>query len=446
VDQYCFTLRGEYKLTQKIRITIHNLGPVKDSTITIEDFSVLMGPQASGKSTIAKVVYFFLTIKDDFTSFFTRPHMDDDDGKKDAVRDLKKRLRKKFLGIFGTSWIMPDDMTISCQYADGISIRVFLAPDKNASPDQPRNYINFDFGKKLIDYIQQDDVNPHFMPEQQQEARAYFDTFFSEPFDVVYVPAGREMLTLLSDRLAYIFSDPDLTESRSIDYCTQSYVRLVLKLRPLFENGTQGLLSDKLHLTTDKVDRAALGKMQDMIDRILKGRYFCVNSEERIRLDEKRYVKLNYASSGQQESVWVLNLLYYYMLQNRRTFLIVEEPESHLYPDAQNLMTLAIAQFVHYGNQAMMTTHSPYILGALNNCLYASALAESKERDVIIDPSCVISSKQFRAWFMEEGYSENAMMDDLIDNGLIDGASEEINGKTDQLMEMIWKQKESQNG
>ena len=109
-------------------ITIHNLGPVKDSTITIEDFSVLMGPQASGKSTIAKVVYFFLTIKDDFTSFFTRPHIDDDDGKKDAVRDLKKRLRKKFLGIFGTSWIMPDDMTISCQYADGISIRVFLAP------------------------------------------------------------------------------------------------------------------------------------------------------------------------------------------------------------------------------------------------------------------------------------------------------------------------------
>ena len=40
---------------------------------------------------------------------------------------------------------------------------------------------------------------------------------------------------------------------------------------------------------------------------------------------------------------------------------------------------------------------------------------------------------------MEEGYSGNAMMDNLIDNGLIDGASEEINGKTDQLMEMIWK-------
>lgn len=433
-------------MENKIVITIHNLGPIKDSSITVEDLSVLIGPQASGKSTIAKVVYYFLTIKDDFAAQFALSRGNEENPGKSTLRDLKKRLRKKFLGIFGTSWDMPDDMNLCCRYADGISICIFLAQDRDPIAEQPsRKEVDFDFGDKLLDCIRQNDESTRFTAEQQKEAKNFFDTLFSEPFDVVYVPAGREMLTLLSDRLAYIFADPDVTEPRSIDYCTQSYVRLVLKLRPSFGNGTQGLLDDKLRLTTDEVNQQALGKMQDIIDRILKGRYFCVNSEERIRIDENHYVKLNFASSGQQESVWVLNLLYYYLLQNRRMFLIIEEPESHLYPDSQNLMTMAIAQFMNCGNQAMMTTHSPYILGALNNCLYASSFAESKERDAIIDPAFVISPKQFSAWFMKEGNARSAMLENLIDNDLIDEASEVINGKMDQLMEMKWKQ-EAKNG
>ena len=440
------TYKENPKLANRIMITIQNLGPVKDSTMSIEDLSVLIGLQAGGKSTITKVVYFFLTIKDDFASLFTLPRGSEEESQQSTLRDLKKRLREKFLGIFGATWGMPDDMYIFCQYAAGISIRVFLSPVRGAAADLSRNYVDFDFGDRLMDCICQNDKSPRFTPDQQKKAKEFFDTLFFEPFDVVYVPAGREMVTLLSDRLAYIFTDPDVTDSRSIDYCTQSFVRLVLKLRPSFENGTQGLLSDKLHLTTDKVDQHALGKLQDIIDHILMGRYFFVNGEEKIRIDGNHDVKLNFASSGQQESVWVLNLLYYYMLQNRRMFLIIEEPESHLYPGSQNLMTMAIAQFVNYGSQVMMTTNSPYILGALNNCLCASGLAESKERDAIIDPSCVISPRQFDAWFMKDGYSEKAMLDDLIDNDLIDGASKEINGKMDQLMGLIWKQRESQNG
>ena len=372
-------------MANRIMITIQNLGPVKDSTMSIEDLSVLIGLQAGGKSTITKVVYFFLTIKDDFASLFTLPRGSEEESQQSTLRDLKKRLREKFLGIFGATWGMPDDMYIFCQYAAGISIRVFLSPVRGAAADLSRNYVDFDFGDRLMDCICQNDKSPRFTPDQQKKAKEFFDTLFFEPFDVVYVPAGR-------------------------------------------------------------VDQHALGKLQDIIDHILMGRYFFVNGEEKIRIDGNHDVKLNFASSGQQESVWVLNLLYYYMLQNRRMFLIIEEPESHLYPGSQNLMTMAIAQFVNYGSQVMMTTNSPYILGALNNCLCASGLAESKERDAIIDPSCVISPRQFDAWFMKDGYSEKAMLDDLIDNDLIDGASKEINGKMDQLMGLIWKQRESQNG
>lgn len=40
------------------RIVIQNFGPIKDATIEIPKFLLLIGEQASGKSTVAKLIYF----------------------------------------------------------------------------------------------------------------------------------------------------------------------------------------------------------------------------------------------------------------------------------------------------------------------------------------------------------------------------------------------------
>ena len=45
------------------RIVIDKLGPVKHCDLKINDFMVFTGPQASGKSTIAKSIFFFKDIK-----------------------------------------------------------------------------------------------------------------------------------------------------------------------------------------------------------------------------------------------------------------------------------------------------------------------------------------------------------------------------------------------
>lgn len=50
-------------------------------------------------------------------------------------------------------------------------------------------------------------------------------------------------------------------------------------------------------------------------------------------------MKINLASSGQQEVVWLFNLLFYYLIEQRKVFLIVEEPESHLYPASQQTIS-----------------------------------------------------------------------------------------------------------
>ncbi|OYT12881.1 MAG: hypothetical protein B6I19_08035 [Bacteroidetes bacterium 4572_114] len=38
------------------KITIRNIGPIKDVTLNLNKVNVIMGPQSSGKSTIAKII------------------------------------------------------------------------------------------------------------------------------------------------------------------------------------------------------------------------------------------------------------------------------------------------------------------------------------------------------------------------------------------------------
>lgn len=44
---------------------LHKIGPINDCRLTLANFTILTGPQANGKSTVAKAVYFFRSVKQD---------------------------------------------------------------------------------------------------------------------------------------------------------------------------------------------------------------------------------------------------------------------------------------------------------------------------------------------------------------------------------------------
>ena len=75
----------------------------------------------------------------------------------------------------------------------------------------------------------------------------------------------------------------------------------------------------------------------------MNGSYRYTENEERLYLSDGKYVKINLASSGQQEVVWLFNLLFYYLIEQRKVFLILEEPESHLYPASQQTISHVLA-------------------------------------------------------------------------------------------------------
>lgn len=50
------------------QLIIHKLGPIQHCELSIKKYTILTGYQASGKSTIAKAIYFFRTIEGGYFS------------------------------------------------------------------------------------------------------------------------------------------------------------------------------------------------------------------------------------------------------------------------------------------------------------------------------------------------------------------------------------------
>lgn len=168
-----------------------------------------------------------------------------------------------------------------------------------------------------------------------------------------------------------------------------------------------------------------------------------VHGEERLQLSEDRYVKINFASSGQQESIWILYVLFYYLLNNKKAYFIIEEPESHLFPNAQKLITEFISLVKNNGSRVLMTTHSPYILGTINNLLYANKISEKVDASAlekVVSHLKRIDFKDMSAHYVEHGEVQSCMDEELesIENEIIDGASDDINAEFEKMLEFVY--------
>lgn len=70
--------------------------------------------------------------------------------------------------------------------------------------------------------------------EFQNPIKKQINDVFADYREVIYIPAGRSMITLLSTQLNYIYSMMDDSQRRSMDYCTQNYLEKILQLKPFF--------------------------------------------------------------------------------------------------------------------------------------------------------------------------------------------------------------------
>jgi hypothetical protein len=177
---------------------------------------------------------------------------------------------------------------------------------------------------------------------------------------------------------------------------------------------------------------------KELIHAILKGDY--VPAENLVQLADGRKITLELLSSGQQEAL-PLALVFAHITTlylNSRSFtnIYVEEPEAHLFPDAQEQMSRLIS-FLRYNAKHKITfaitTHSPYILASFNNLIKAGNIVKQNPalKDAVcgvIPESMHIDIDRFSVCSLENGIAKSIIDGEtsLIDPRAIDGVSESI--------------------
>ena len=423
------------------RLIINKLGPIDRCDLECTEFMALTGFQASGKSTIAKVIYYFRTVKEDIIELAKTQALHQNTEKQGSLRKgIENHLREKFLRTFGSSWAMSNEMYMEYHFTRTCFIRISLK--ENERYNSP-NYIWIEFNDDIKRFLQEKNNFLCLTPlgiekENLERFKQELYRIFDDNCSVVYIPAGRSMITLLSQQLTYIYATMDDMQKRSLDSCTKDYLERILRLKPEFSEGLEGLAV--YYLSKKQVSKKIVTLALTLIKNILRGAYRYTNGEEQIVLEDGKYIKLNFASSGQQESVWILNLLFYYLLQENPMLFIIEEPESNLFPESQKYMTEMIALVKNCKHSVVLTTHSPYVLGTLNNLLYAHTIDKKYEKEVdsIIPRQLWLDDNQLTSWFVKNGKVENCMDTEIcmIENERIDEISKVINQDFDKMLEL----------
>jgi predicted ATPase len=343
-------------------LKIRKFGPLNEVELQIKDYMVFIGPQASGKSTILKLLYIFKSLREEVF----RTVADIVEGiNADPLPEAK--LRVHIVNKFKSFWDSPE------RYGD-FFLQFDYGEDKLVSIIQKKKAIHVIFSERLEQEIRDifaglrtfiseryKDATQEFKENYYAELDGYIFGLFDRERIPVYIPAGRVM--------AYGIFGRYLNER--LDNAMKIFIQQIAEMRPLYFQQLEKMVNKETAFNI--LDRESVEIAMGLIKRILKGDYVYEKDFERIKLEKKgTYIEMPVASTGQQESLWLLMQLFTAMLSGVEYFIIIDEPEAHLYSLAQKQMVELITLVANYtNNQVMITTNSPTVLKTINNQVYA---------------------------------------------------------------------------
>ncbi|MBO1051432.1 MAG: ATP-binding protein [Dolichospermum sp. DET73] len=415
------------------KIIIENFGPIKYAEIEVKKILVLIGEQASGKSTIAKLIYFFKTIQEDL---FSQIYRDKQNQSLDINSDILSPIQQKFYNFFGPTNNLPDfEITFYYSFNENKFLKLSNDENKKMKISPIDTFINekftilasdikFRLRQEYLNINKNRNIQPLIKEEEkikyaQQLYDLLNDLFQNKQRDLLFIVAGRSATVAYPSLFEKYFSQSieiNLKQNISIDNYERSsktldeillekFIEKFVRVKDIFRKfrNFEGLIESY----SENNIKEKLYQVKNKIDKILKGEYRIDDLGEKILFNKEteEYIYLSNTSSGQQESIRILQDIFLNILDNTKVLRILEEPEAHLFPVAQKQLIELLALMVNQNddNQLIITTHSPYVLTVFNNLLFANRVVEknpSTESEVaqIIPQDSWLSAKDFSAY------------------------------------------------
>lgn len=440
------------------KILIKEFQAITEVEIELSNMLILIGEQASGKSTISKLIYFFKSLPQDLIDLV----YDNLETNEDLQPLFWNKIRQKFYNYFGSTRHL-SDFEIKYYYDQGKYILLSLSDIKSLkiriNPDD--FFQGIFFSNEIRRFIQN---VKHFSKQTNAYERSafqramtdletYVKTIFNEYRTPLFIPAGRNITVSYPDQFKLNFygnlrsnllAHQKQTESKTqwADlYLMGSFLEQTERIKQRFKSNDFHTLVEEKQSLGMPVDKNTLDVVQTKIEKVLRGQYRQDQYGEKIFYDNENYVDLNNASSGQQEVIRILQDIFLILLDKEKAFRVIEEPEAHLYPMAQKYLIELLAIVLNQtDSQVIITTHSPYILSVINNLLFAKRVV-MENQTVIEEVGDVIPSISWIepattcVYFLRDGHCE-LIFDNatgLIDQNYLDEISEDLGANFQEL-------------
>ncbi len=408
------------------RLRVTSFSSIANADLTFRSVTVIIGPQASGKSVLCKLNYFFLSLFNDEVRMLSEVA---------PLEHFKYAIEEKFfrwfpLGTWGAEQFSiqfsvgnHEVKLVRSKYAGAVSdrFRVKLSPSWE---------LNYNRVLATIPQILQssNDREANFMAGFKVQHAIESDLRTSLGNDYVgsqlFIPAARSFFTNLGRAIA-VFANNDSLDPLTFEFGQYFAARLESRSPPL------------------RGQTSVADYLEEVTSNLLKGRLVREGSKNFLVSADGRKIPVSALSSGQQELLPLLRTL----PRGRNSegqICYIEEPEAHLFPDAQSYLIEALTTLINMlenSVQLILTTHSPYVLAKFNNLIKAGSVGsnEPMARSIkaIIPERSWLPKDHLIAFAICDGELVNITEGDGSINGdYIDGVSDKNADEFSRLLEV----------
>ncbi|NCT73962.1 MAG: ATP-binding protein [Chitinophagaceae bacterium] len=285
-------------------LKINNLGPITNANITFGDLTLFVGPQASGKSILLQLIKLLLD---------------------------KKHIRRT-LEQYGFIWGKDEKVILDRYFGEGM-----------ASIWLPNTEIVFNGKSYSLSYL---------LPKRKESIKNVEETLF-------YVPAQR--VICLQNGWPRFFTDYE----DSVPYVLRHFSET---LRQLLERGINSK-SDTVFPQSQRLKEPLRDSFNESIFHDGKIIIDKASGKKKFKLEiGNSSIPFMAWSAGQKEFMPLL-LSFYWLCPSSKVskkesieFVIIEEPEMGLHPEAIKSVILQIIDLLSRGYKVIISTHSPVLL------------------------------------------------------------------------------------
>ena len=389
---------------------LENIGPITIVDIDLKRYNIFIGPQSSGKSTIAKMISFCTWIE------------------KRALTTLSE-----------------DVFSNEQEFIEHVE-----------EYHKMHDYFN---EKSVLEYNSQ---NIHILYKDSKLSIKILDKTSYKRKKILYIPSDRNLVAMPRlDRLvvetntnlrSFIF---DWFDARGAYDKSHRLNILDLNMEYYYDKDAKKVSQDRIIHTNGKTYDIALSDASSGLQSITPltlllnyytNQYFIdygkttsyKKDEEKKELEEKIGILYPVIVEDAQNKKGLYNAIERRSLFNKLTTphstdFIIEEPEQNLFPEAQESLlywTIERIKDPERANSIVITTHSPYILFALNNCLIGGLVGDKLESQALQSRKSWLRPSDVAVYEIHDGTLISIQDEDgLLDNNYLNLAYKKISAE-----------------